>query len=402
MLSSAYISLIESGDRQPSAEAIAHIANVLEVDLNELVTGKPPGLEVELELAIVEAKRKLDQGNSAEATAVLEQSLAAARKHALVRSEARALEGLARIAEREGAVDRALKLYTQAEELWRGEPLHLRCEAVAGAARCTQRLGDARMAIYLLDSYRLELTGSKEPDPPALMRICTALIHPYFAAGLPEKAVESAREALQLENRVDDPDQLSCMHLIVARSLLYQGHYADALESVRKAEQISLAGGWRNRVVKAQIAEAIVLAKKTAFEDARDKLTSALEILVESPNQLDEALALNEMGHVVRHLGDLDAARGYLERARPLLKESHVIERAFNERELGLCLVATDPDLAERHLKRAIDDYRISGASGELATTFKALGDLYVSQGRHDLAIEALRQGLEAVEERTA
>jgi tetratricopeptide (TPR) repeat protein len=105
---------------------------------------------------------------------------------------------------------------------------------------------------------------------------------------------------------------------------------------------------------------------------------------------------------VTRHLGDLSTAQEYLERARPLLEDSDVVERAFNERELGLCVAKTNSTRAEKHLKKAIDLYRIVGAATELATTFKALGDLYLRQGKADLAIEALREGLESVEERSA
>ena len=82
--------------------------------------------------------------------------------------------------------------------------------------------------------------------------------------------------------------------------------------------------------------------------------------------------------------------------------EGNVIESAFNQRELGLCLGLTEPEAAENHLRRAVDLYRISGATTDLATTFKALGELYAAQGKTDLAIEALRDGLAQVEERLA
>jgi tetratricopeptide (TPR) repeat protein len=234
------------------------------------------------------------------------------------------------------------------------------------------------------------------------MRTYTALIYPYFASGLPEKAAEAARQALRLETRVEEPEQLACMHLAVARSLLYEGHHDDALQSLRKAEEIYEAGGWRNRVAKVQLNEAIVLAKKENFGEARDKLLAAWELLETSPNRLDQALALNELGHVTRHLEDAQSALDYLERAKGFLEEGDIIEMAFNERELGICLAPTEPKIAENHLKNAVDLYRISGATAELATTFKALGDLYAARGETDLALDALREGLAAVEERSA
>lgn len=399
-LSSAYISLIESGDRQPSDRALAFIAERLGLTLDELASGSPAGFQVEVELRLQRVRCDVDEGRLDDAQATLSDVLRLVRRHKLKRAEARALELVAAITEKTDGPQEALRVYEQAENLWADDQLHLRFVTVTGIARCTHQLGDAQMALHILDSYRHQLEASEKPDPLALMQTYTATIYPAFAAGLPHRAAQAAREALALEARVDDPDHIACMHLTVARSLLYDGHHADALASIRRAEEIYLQGGWRNRLAKAHIAEAIVLAKKEDYEPARDKLQEALGLLRESPNRLDEALALNELGHVMRHLDDLGDAISYLQRASKLLAEADVIEKAFNERELGLCLGTSNAKVAERHLKRAIDLYRISGASAELATTFKALGDLYGAQGKTDLALQALRDGISAVEER--
>jgi tetratricopeptide (TPR) repeat protein len=400
-LTSAYVSLIEAGHRRPSPKALDYLARRLGVPQDELLTGRPAGLEVELELRIQEARRELDRGEVEAAQSSMREVVKQAQRNELTRVEARAEEVLGAITEIVSGAQPALEHYQRAEELWREQPLHLRFEAVAGLARCTRRLGDARLAIIMLESYRHELEASGKPDPLALMHTWTALIYPYFAAGLPEKAVEAGRRALALETRVEDSEELACMHLAVARSLAYEGHHDDALQSLRKAEEIYLAQGWRNRAAKAQINEAIVFSKKENHDAARDQLLSALELLKESPNRVDEAIALNELGRVMRHLDDVNAALGYLERSADLLEEGDVIESAFNKRELGLCLRLTEPEAAENHLRRAVDLYRISCATAELATTFKALGELFAAQGKTDLAIEALRDGLASVEERS-
>lgn len=401
-LTSAYISLIEAGHRRPSPEALGHIVDRLGMTVEELLSGRPPGTEVELELTIQAARRYVDEGRVDDASKALRAVVKEARRHSLKRVEARAHEVAGLIAERTQGPEAALSHYQKAEELWRDEPVHLRFETVIGMSRCTDQLGDPQLAIHMIESYQRDVAKSDTPHPMALMRTHAALIYPYFASGLPQRAAEAAREALRLEPRIDDPEEIACMHLTVARSLMYQGEYADALSSIRRAEEIYLAGGWRNRVAKAQINEAIVLARKEDYEPARDKLLSALEILEESPNQLDQALALNELGYVSRRLDDIHGALTYLERAQKLLEDSDVIEKAFNERELGLCLAESDPKVAERHLKRAIDLYRISGATSELATTFKALGRLYAAQGKTDLAMAAFEEGLATVEERSA
>lgn len=401
-LTSAYVSLIEAGRREPSLNALRHISRRLRMDLGELWDGRSSDIEVRLELSLQEARQAVDDGDLQGARDTVVDVAREAQSHGLVRVQAGSEEVLGAIAERNSGPQEGLEHYQRAEHLWRDQPVHLRAETVAGIARCTHQLGDAPLALYLLESYKRELTDSGTPDPNALMRTNTALIYPYFTAGVPEKAAEAARDALRLESQVEDPEQIACMHLTVARSLLHSGHYEEALRSIRRAETIYARDDRRNQLAKTHIAEGIALAKKEEFATARDMLIAALELLAESPNRLDEALALNELGFVTRHLGDVDSAIGYLERAEPLLKDADVIEKGFNQREIGLCLVNRDLERAERHLKLAIDWYRVSGTTTELATTFKALGELYARQGKNDQAMEAFKEGLAAVEERSA
>lgn len=400
-LSESFISMVENGKRQPSREALEHIAGRLETEVDHLISGRPVGTLVHLELALQNARHQADEGQVNDALKAVNEVLDETKEGEFRRTRARALELRGLLAERLEGPSEACEYYNEALEHWLSEPLHLRAETVAGLARCIQHLETPQMAVHQLESYRRDLEATGGPDPSALMRTLTAMVYPYFSAGLPEKAAEVAREALALEPRVEEPEKLACMHMAVARSLAQQSYFADALHSLQRAEEIYLAGGWRTRAAKAQINEAIVLAKKEDFEAARDKLLVALGTLEDSPNRLDEALALNELAYVSRHLGDVDVALSYLDRAGPLLEDGDLVERAFHERERGMCLIDVSPDRAEAHLKQAIDLYRILGASQEIATTFKALADVYVLKGWTERAMEALRDGIAAVEERS-
>lgn len=395
----AYVSLIECGHRKPSRDTLTFIAERLDMDVEELLLGTPPGLEAHLELRLHEAKRTLDEGEEEKAQEEATGVLREAQLHSLVRVEARAHEVLASVAEQSDCPV-ALEGYRRAEELWSSQPVHLRVNTVVGLARCSRRLGDTQMAVHLLDSYHRDLIALQQPHPVALMRTYSEMVCAYFAVGLPEKAGEAARAALRLENQVDDPEGVAGMHLTVARSLLFEGQFADALSSVRRADEIYSAGGWRNKAIEARIAEGIVLAKKGDLEPARQQLLSALELLTESPHRLDEAMTLNYLGRVTRRLGDTSTAISYLSRAESLLEEGDVADFAFNGREMGLCLAGTDRAAAELHLKRAIDLYRMTHAMDELAATHMALGDMYVFHGDKDLALSAFRDGLECIEDR--
>ena len=398
--SSAYISLIECGHRNPSEEVLTFIAERLGVNIEELATGVPPGLAARLQLQLHDVRRDLNAGATEASIKTVTDVLERAGRYQLNRVQAKAHEVLGGIADRVAGPDAAIEHYERAVDLWQGEPIHLRADAVAGFARCTWRLGDAQMAVHVLDSYRRDLQSSGQPDPAALMRTYTELISPYFTVGLPDKAREAAHEALRLESRVDNQEDIACMHLTVARTLVYEGQFADALVCIRRAEEIYLAGGWGSKAVKAQIAEGIILADKADYAAARDKLMGALDLLRESPNVLDEALVLNELGRVLRELGEAQQALGYLRRVPSLVGRSDIVKLAINARETGLCLKEIDPSAAEGFLLRAVDLSRDSGASTQLATTLKSLGDLLAGRGDLEGAVAAYREGIEHLEAR--
>lgn len=400
-LTGGYVSLIECGHRQPSQDALRLIAARLGMGVDELLRGTPPGLEAELELRLHQVRRTIDQGELITAKELVESVVETARQHKLNRVEARAEETLGAVSEREGDPPAALAHFRRAEALWDDEAIHLRVDAITGAARCSRFMGDARMAVHTLDSYRRDLLASR-PDPHALMKTYTELIQAYFAIGLPENARDAARAALRLDGQIDDPDEIACMHLTLARTLMYEGRYTDALTSVRRAHEIYSGGGWRNKAAKALIAEGIVLSKKSDYGLARDRVTEALELLRESPNRLDEVLALNELGRIYRNLENPTAALSRLTEARSLLSNGEALEQAFNERETGLSLALLGRPEAESHLRQACDLYRSLGAVDDLAATCKALGDFYLSQGDIDRAVVALRQGLDYIELRSS
>lgn len=399
-LSAGYVSMIEGGHRRLPEDYVEVIADRLDMDLSELLTGVPAGLEPQLEMKLHLARRRANEGVLDEATEDIENVRAAARQHRMNRVEARAEESLGSLAERRADPVKALAHYERAEELWKSEAIHLRAVAVAGVANCTRMLGDPQMALHRLEQYRRDLIATQQPDPVALMRTYTEMVYAYFAVGLPEKASDAARHALRLEGQVEDPDEIACMHLTVAQSLHHDGRYADALASIRRAHELYTTGGWRDKAAKALIAEAFVQCDEGDHLSARDRLLEATEHLKASPNRIDEAMTYNQLGHVMRHLGDAEAALAFLERALPLLHEADVIERAFNAREMGLCRLQSDPVVAEDFLKKAIDLYRSRGAREDLAATYKDLGDLYHSRGQVDLAVKVFREGLEGLERR--
>lgn len=398
LLTPSYVSLIESGKRIPSPDALEHIAGVLGMDPLELRTGRSPGAEAALEIRLQEARRSLHAGDRAQATELAEDVRREAHKDGWPRVEAKALCVLAVVKEHESLPEAALDLYRAAEDLWGGEPLHLRYEAVVGTARCTLELGNSRLAIHILNEYLERLERSGEPDPLARMRAHGALVACYMHVGLRDRAAHEAEQALRYAPLMDDPAELACLHMNVASSMLGQGRHADAVDAARKAEQNFSMLDWKLGAAWAQMNRGIVLLEKhdldgarTAFEEALDRLSTVANAAA------DKANVLNELAQVERISGRSARAQARAAEARALLgAEGPAMILATNHREMGRALVKKDPASAEKELRTAMKLFRDAGAARDSAATARDLAKVLRDRKKQREALAVLEEGLDA------
>jgi len=356
LMTAPYLSLIESGQRTPSHEALSHIARRLGVEVGELETGRPSGLEAQLELELQEGRRIYFAGGLEEAEQLLAGTVGMAQKYRVSRLEARARIALGAIFEARADFTAARDEYDAAQALLADEPVHVRFEAVIGYARCVRFLGNPRLGTHLLESYRLELEQQKMDDPTAKMRVLSSLVHFYLAIGYERRAAEAAEEAIRLAPQVDDPEQIACMNMNVARALLDQGRHDDAIEMLKRAEQIYQSFDWPLPTVRVKINRGIAELGKGRFDAACATFSEVVDDLETKPEYGAElGAALNFLGKAERLRGNAVAV-DHLKRARKLLAHADVFELARNAHELGLALSDSDPARARKELKSASDD----------------------------------------------
>lgn len=393
----AYISTIEAGRRSPSSAALNHFAKRLGVEVDEILTGRPPNLPARLNLDLQEGRAALAAGRFDDAEKAFVQVARAAEKHGLRRVEARAQEALGLAAERRSDVTGALERYERAMELLADDPEPVRVESVVGVARCHQMNGDIRYAIHVLETYLSILRQKRLEEPVAMMRSYSSLVWPYSEVGLRDEAAEAARRALELEHHVEDSPQIANMHINVARSLLEQGHPEDALESLSVAERIYRALDWKTEIARSLVASGIVLSAKGSAESARHALTTALETLRATKDSLNTARALTELARLERRLGNRSKSAELLVESLDLLTDGDVSERALVHRELGFSMLDDDPGGAEKHFAESIELFGRTGEKSELAASYRALGDLIGGLGKVDESRQVYRDGLVAV-----
>lgn len=375
--SAAFVSQIERGLRQPSHDFLNLLAKKLGVSGDQLATGLAAS-EPEVVLHLNEGWRHLYSGRYDSSRAAFVAAERTARRCGYPVLRADAIAGHARCVERQGNAADALRLYDRALDLYRANaPAPAAVEAIAGLARCHQMSGDTPLGLHVLESYLVELHQQNLTDPAALMRTYASLVSPYAKLGLHEKANDAAERALRLQARVDDPEGIAGMHLNAARALLNSGRIDDALDSLRRAEEIYRDLNWRTEIARARTNRGIVLVSKGDLLGARGALQEARETFRAVGFTRSEALNLNELARVERLLGDKDRAQALAHQALELLSEMDAVpELALAHRELALSVGDSDSTQAERHFRQAISLYEKCGELAHAADTCRLLGEL--------------------------
>lgn len=399
--SAAFVSQIETGRRIPNLDKLTLFAKRLGVSVQELATGVAPAVEPEAVLRLQEGWRCLYLGRYSEARRAFRLAHHAAERLHNASLQARAVVGQGRCSEYEGQTSDAMEYYEQARDLFQGSAAPpAAVEAVAGIARCHQMRGATRLALHVLESYLLELELQELPDPSALMRVFASLVWPYTELGLYEKAHNAATHALKLQQAVNSPEEIATMHLNTARALLNNGRSADALESLKKAEEIFRNLNWETEIARAQTNQGIVLTAEGDLVNARVILRAALETYRRVGFVRGEARTLNELARLERLLDNLATGESLARQALELLREMQAIpELALAHRELGLCLAQDDSATAEAHLRQAIALYESCDEIDNAADTHRLLGDLLEGRERY-AGVDTYRAGLALISRR--
>jgi tetratricopeptide (TPR) repeat protein len=398
--SAAYVSHLEHGRRSPSDTALNRFADRLGVASDYLVTGRDPDLELKLQLACDRAIARIHLGELQSAGHDLQTTGRAAKKEGLPRVQAIAEEGLATIAQKEARYNDALAHLAAATELLAGAAAETFTPIVTARARCFFSMNQLSLAIHVLEKHLVELNDPGPPDPTALLQTYSAMIGPYFEAGLRDQAAVVAEKAHSLEARVQDPEHLACLHINRAQILLEKGHTTEALLSLAKAEDLYRRIGWRDSVSKAAIARASAAVGLGDLETGETQARAALAELDHMPNTLERARVLNLLARICRLRKDPRAALTYLEQTGELLGTERSLEQAWRLRETGLShLDLGELEGAEEGFRAALEIYKEAETPSQVATTAAYLGDVLNKLGRHEESADVYRAGLAQVED---
>jgi tetratricopeptide (TPR) repeat protein len=396
----AYMSHVEHGKRRPSHEALSHIAERLEVTVEQLLSGRDPHEDLRLEIEIQAAFADIHRGDAAGARERLkgagERASQVNHQRALIRAE----EGLALASYKLGDVDTALGIYKRASESAANASPEERTPVVVGWARCLFQNGDTSEALHLLEGLLQALRAVDPPDPTSLLQVYAALIPPYCESGLINKAMNVATEGWKLAPRVGDPEGMACLYVNRAGLLLTQGDTREAMASLALAEDQFRQLGWHSDIVKVGIIRALVLIEREEYPAAERLLTDLL-------SDHAEAVSLTNQGEAMTHLSRVFRLQGRpkegLEIVSKVMKETGTAlpaVTAYATREAGLCALALrDTDLALRHWRKALKLFHDLGNKEDIAKTAHLIGDQLLKAGDDKKAAAAYKEGLAAMGE---
>jgi transcriptional regulator with XRE-family HTH domain len=389
----AYISTIEAGRRQPSPEALRHFAERLGVDVDDLVSGRPPGLVTELEAALRDARTAASEGRLDEVEATVGSVERRAHRYGVRRIQARAHEIRALVLERSGRLEDALEEFERSEHLLRDEPPVARVEAIAGKARCLQALGDIRYAIFVLESLRRS-AAPDEADLGFRVHVAAGLLNAYLDAGLLTAAEEAAEELERSRPRLRDHVRRGQLYLYLARLRATQGKAREADRLLADAADAYEASGLRTETGYAHLARGILLSREHKLNAAEKELARARGIFEETRNEKELCNTLVELARVERLRDRTDEAAAMLESVIRRLDGGHTELLAWAHREYALLFVERDPAVSEKHLRQALDLFDRGDEHVETAATYRMLGDLLRANGDRGAAFEAYAAGI--------
>ncbi|MFI6009492.1 tetratricopeptide repeat protein [Streptomyces sp. NPDC051243] len=394
----AYISTLEAGRVRASDDALRHIAERLGVAFEELATGRPAHLVIDLRLRLTEAQRALATGDADTAAEQYAALLAEAEAHGFVEEQAVALLGLGECGIDGGELTSARRHFERAERVLAelGAPLPARVPALRGRAVSHYLAGELRYAVYLLESTLDELNRGGLHDPDALLLLYSSVIGPYMDMGAHARAAQAAEYALALAPQAADPALVARMHRSVARTLLAEGRVAEADASLAKAAELYRQLQIRTELAHCHWMRGYVHAQNGDLERAEAELREARTMLTAKRAALYTSQVAVELADVLHRRGSSDEAAALLhEVLSDLSPERGALHSAAAHRLLGIIAEdAHDTETAEEHYVRALSLLERAGAAGDLADLCRLLGDLLRRTGRVEAALDAYRTGL--------
>lgn len=396
-LSASYVSLLESGQRNPTRETLAVLAGRLGCTVEYLANGQDPEQADRLRLALSYADLALRNGEPGDALTRLDAltathpDLDADDLLQVRRLRARALEG---IGELEPALREIEDLREQAHQARRYDE-HLRL--TVDAVRCYQEAGDVAYALDVGERALASVRSWGLLGTDTHAKLASTVLGAYYLRGDLVRAQQMATEVLDSLGDQASPaaraavywnaslvaeqrDDLPAALMLAERALAV---YAEG-DDVRALARLRVAYGWL-----------LLRSMPARPEDAHRELTASRGPLVETGSEVDVAYCDTELSWCELLLGRPGHALSLADSALTRLGPEPRLERAHTTLVRAGALLALDRrDDAVATYREAAGTLSGLDLSRHAASAWRELADAFAELGLLEDATLAYQQAL--------
>lgn len=404
-VSASYVSLIESGRREPTRLVVERLAERLGADAEFLLDGIGADAAQNGRMELAFARLCLGQGDAQQAADTLETLLAAG---SLAGDPTRLFDArlaLAQAWERLGRLDAAVKSLELLREQAQASPDALPwLPVVTALSRCYRESGDIGRAV---DVAERAVDRCAELSLQALgghTEVVATLALAHFERGDLLRASVLLDDLIERTRSAGRQDRAAA-HWNAALVASGRGQHGDALSLAERAAALLSEGGDERAVARLKSTRAWIWLNQEPPEPDRAKalLNEALPALQQHDSAGAVASAEVELARAELLLGRPDLSRQHARRALERLGSEQPLEIARARAALG------EAAAAEGHPAAARDDLDAAaallvdvGADREAAALWRRIGDSSASLGDHERALAAYRSALDAAGLRTA
>lgn len=399
MLSPSYVSLVESGRRQPAASALAHIAERLRIDVEYLRDGVDASVRTRARLALGRAEMALREGRADEAYDQFTSLMGDPGLNDEQDRQARLGRALAR--ERKGDLEGAIELLTELADEARQMPMVQSWLDVAIAlTRCYDRAGDFDMAIQIGEEARRAAGDLGLHSTDEYIRLGCTVLGAYHGRGDVVRSKALAAELVDAADKIGTPHTRGAAYWNASFVAESRGELALALNLVDRALAMFGEGDDLRNLARLKVAHAWLLLQgpEPQAQQALDILDRVEESIKRYGGKVDVADFNKKRADALLQLGRLADAREAVEASLSALGDQRRAGAALARLTLARVLRAEgDVDRSVQEAALAASMLESMGASRVAAAAWRELADVYRDLGRADNALDAYDNALRSL-----
>jgi transcriptional regulator with XRE-family HTH domain len=403
-LSESYVSLIESGRRNPTSEVVDYLAEVLSCS-PEVLSGEEEAPDAaSVELLIRRGEWETNSGALGAAQRHLAEGVAVAQRLGLQALAVRGQMAIAKALEMEGRLREAANIWEELLVESNDDARNVPAVAVTVAlSRCCRELGDLDRAIAVGESYWAtvgDLDRSNTAATEDAVVVGATLLAAYLEMGDQQRCRDLGADLLKLADTADTPMAAAAAYWNVAIAAEAEGRTGEALRLAERAHaSLALTQDVRNRArLQTTLAGLHLRIEPPETAEAVRLLVAAEPVLEQFGTAVDLGYCRTEMARA--HLQNHE-----FERARCLADTTakDLGKAAESPIELArtLMVLAASQSMLDRkeearaNARSAADLLERAGATRQAASSWTELAELCVELGDSTSAIDAFRHATE-------